>query len=101
MIAFKVIAKFDESMQRDVMAELDTGISEAKLAKQLNTSRGTIIRIKKQMIPIIDAEKIKEDHGDGNPEDCDDVDGWDGEDGPYYGVQKIKRTPFMQMMFNY
>jgi hypothetical protein len=101
MIEFKVIAKFDESMQRDVITELDKGINKSDLAVQLNTSRGTIIRIEKQMRLIIEAEKHKEDHGDGNPEDCDDVDGWDGEDGPYNGLRKIKRTPFMQMMFNW
>lgn len=88
MMEIKVIAKFDESMQRDVVAELDKGINKSKLASQLGTSRGTIIRIEKQMRPIIEAE-LEIMSAEEEEEANDDR------------VDKIKRTPFMQLMFNW
>jgi hypothetical protein len=98
----KVISGFIEDEQRKIMSVLLCGTSKAKTALQFETSRGTIIRIEKQMQPIIDDEIELEIHKSemiGNDDSIQDD--WDGEDGPYYGLNKIKRTPFMFMMFNY
>lgn len=86
-VVIKDIGGFNEIRQRKVMSALLYGTPKAKLALQFETSRGTIIRIEKQMAPILKAES-------------DDI--LEEEERPVillYGDSKIKSTSFMIMMF--
>lgn len=86
MADIKTIAGFDESSQRLIHSG-SIDMSQAELAAKHNTSRGTIIRILKQIGPIIDEEcelAIIEAEMEANDDSI---------------PREIKRTPFIILLF--
>lgn len=59
-MSIKVIAKFEEQAQRDIVKRLLAGETQQAIADDLNTSRGTIKRINAQMRSIVESEQVAE-----------------------------------------
>ncbi len=103
----KVISGFDVMGQRDVMLELAKGTSKAKVALLYNTSRGTIIRIEKQMyehdrqvgIDALEVDVIEREIYEAEARSNDDSVHVDEDDNELYGETNIRKTPFMILIF--